>query len=300
MRRLSIVIPHAGNNERLETTLLSVLENRPEACEILVVLSSVYNDPYGLAAENEVSFLYAPIGTDTVRCLNLGADASQAPVVHFLNPGMVVAPGWSEAALARLDRDPTVATISPIVYDLNDTKTVLSRGIDYRTGGAVLNVTRENASPLGPSRYAGFYRKSLFNKLDQFDVELGKAAADMDLALKIHVLGGKTAVEPMCRVFYDQSMERRPIGLTAARATEQLFWRWASKKGWIRSLASHLGQAVFDTCAQLLRPSILSSTLGRLIGLASVGNHRQLNEQLETAKRHLSVGTPDSYERKAA
>ena len=39
--RLSIVIPAPGNEETLEETLVSVLENRPEDSEIVVVLASV-------------------------------------------------------------------------------------------------------------------------------------------------------------------------------------------------------------------------------------------------------------------
>lgn len=300
MKRLSIVIPHTGNSERLEATLLSVLENRPEACEILVVLSDVYNDPYGLAAENEISFLYAPIGTDPIRCLDLGIDAAQAPVVHLLSPGMVVAPGWSEAALARLDRDPNVAAIAPIVYDLTDGRTILSRGLDYRAGGTILNVTRESMPVLGPDRHAAFYRKSAISLFDRLNVELGEMAADIDLALKLHAIGQQTASEPMCRVFFDQPMARRPLGLSATRTMEQLFWRWAAQKGWIRSLASHLGQVVFDTGIQFPRPRMLGSMLGRLLGLAAVGNHRQLAKQLETAHHRVSMSDSAPAGRKAA
>jgi hypothetical protein len=288
VNRLSIVIPHTGDSERLETTLLSVLENRPEACEVLVVLSDVYNDPYDLAAENEVTFIYAPIGTDLIRCINLGIDASQAPIVHLLTPGMTVVPGWSEVAMARLDRDPMVTSVAPVVCDVEDSQTILSQGLDYSAGGAVVNVTGEKATILGPSRYAAFYRKSALSILDRFDVELGEAAADMDLALKLQAIGGQTATEPMCRVCFDRFMQRRPVGLRATRAMEQLFWRWASRKGWIRSLVSHLGQVVFDTLIQFPKLSILSSTFGRLIGLVSIGNHRLSAKKFDVATRQMA------------
>ena len=299
MNRLSIIIPHAGDNERLETTLLSVLENRPEACEVLVVLSDVYNDPYDLATENEVTFLYAPIGTDPVRCVNLGIDASQTPVVHLLPPGMTVLPGWSEAALARLDRDPAVMSVAPLICG-SENQQLLSRGIHYGLGGAAINVTDENAPILGPSHYAAFYRKSALVTLDRFDIELGEAAADIDLALKLHAIGGQTATEPMCRVYFDRPITRRPVGLSSTRSMEQLFWRWASKKGWIRSLASHLGQVIFDTMIQLPKPSTISSLFGRLLGLASIGSHHSLAKQLEAAQHRLARHDPEHPVRKAA
>jgi hypothetical protein len=44
--RLSIIIPVLGSSTRLESTLVSVLENRPPDCEILVLLGAPYDDPF--------------------------------------------------------------------------------------------------------------------------------------------------------------------------------------------------------------------------------------------------------------
>ena len=49
--RLAIVISAIGSIESLEGTLVSVLENRPADCEILVVLNRPYSDPYDLQGE---------------------------------------------------------------------------------------------------------------------------------------------------------------------------------------------------------------------------------------------------------
>ncbi len=48
-----------GNTEGLETTLVSVLERRPEGCEVFVVLNVPYHDPYGL--QGEIQILQAPL-----------------------------------------------------------------------------------------------------------------------------------------------------------------------------------------------------------------------------------------------
>jgi len=55
--RLSIVIPVLGDPRKLDDTLVSVLENRPAHCEILVVHNEPYDDPYQLS--NEVCFIEA-------------------------------------------------------------------------------------------------------------------------------------------------------------------------------------------------------------------------------------------------
>ena len=55
MPRLSIIIPALGNSARLESTLVSVLENRPLDCDIIVVHTGEYNDPYDLAGEIHVA-----------------------------------------------------------------------------------------------------------------------------------------------------------------------------------------------------------------------------------------------------
>ena len=65
MPRLSIVIPVLGNVEGLEDTLVSVLENRPVDCQIVVVLNRPYDDPYDL--KDEVCFVEAPPGAGFPR-----------------------------------------------------------------------------------------------------------------------------------------------------------------------------------------------------------------------------------------
>ena len=51
MARLAIVITDGGSIESLESTLVSVLENRPPDCEVLVALAGPYADPYELSGE---------------------------------------------------------------------------------------------------------------------------------------------------------------------------------------------------------------------------------------------------------
>ena len=62
MSRLAIVISAVSGVEPLESTLVSVLENRPRDVEIIVVANFAYDDPYDLAGE--VRIMAAPGNSD--------------------------------------------------------------------------------------------------------------------------------------------------------------------------------------------------------------------------------------------
>ena len=72
MPRLSIIIPHRNNDQRLEETILSVLENRPRDCEVIVVHDGSYRDPYDLG--DEVVYVQEEPNSSAVELLNAGLD----------------------------------------------------------------------------------------------------------------------------------------------------------------------------------------------------------------------------------
>ena len=165
MSRLSIVIPHLGSVKDLEDSLVSVLENRPADCQVIVVLNDLYTDPYDL--EDEVCFVYATHGADLATCLNLGLDVAEAKIVHFLAPGIQVSPHWTEEVLPHFD-DPEVGVVAPLVLALDEPDRVVTAGLAYQAGGMVqwlgrgaspASIGRQEKGVLGPDATAGFYRK---------------------------------------------------------------------------------------------------------------------------------------------
>ena len=79
MPRLSIIVPHRHDDQRLEATILSLLENRPRDCEVIVAHDGSYLDPYQLS--DEVIYVQEEQGASVVELLNAGLMAACSPIV---------------------------------------------------------------------------------------------------------------------------------------------------------------------------------------------------------------------------
>lgn len=281
MQRLSIIIPLSGNIQRLEDTLVSVLENRPDNCQIVVVLNEVYADPYDL--KNEVRFVYAPIGCRPVECLNRGLDAADGHIVHVLTAGSEVGPGWADTALVHFS-NPEVAAVAPLILRPDDPQKVVSAGIEYRMGGSVRRVDRgrdmadighEPREAFGPDRLAGFYRKSAVDMVDRFSAEVGPEYCSADLCLKLSEAGMECVFEPCCRIYAAESIAAEKPSLARSLHAERMYWRWASRFGLIRSLPAHALGVAWEMLSRFPRPSMLSGLGGRMLGICGMGTHGQ-------------------------
>ena len=291
LARFSIIIPFSGNAQQLEESLVSVLENQPDDCQIVVVLNGVYNDPYDL--KDEICFVHAPVGADLVRCIHLGIDASDSPVVHVLFPGVEVSPGWADAALAHFV-DARVVAVAPVILDRDNSDCSLAAGIRYGSSGSVelacrgrspAQIDPKAVSVLGPDPRAAFYRKSAVNSVGRFAVELGPWFAGVDLALKLEQAGGRCVVEPESQVRATASVMPRVGAFRRALRAERLFWRWAPRTNWLVALVAHLGEAVLDVCREFPGPGMATGLLGRLVGLCLVGADRQHRRRFLDSRR---------------
>jgi hypothetical protein len=294
--RLSIVIPYTGLMEQLEETLLSVLENQPEDSEILVVLSEVYEDPHDI--KDLVTFVYAPSGTDPVRCMNLGIDASSGSLVQTLWPGMLVEEGWADAVIGHFD-DPELMAVAPLLVEQDQPDSIVAVGVEFSKSGmarlrlngqSVDSISDEPFDVLGPLPQAAFYRKSILFELGRFDTGLSLTAAGVHLALAIEFLGGRCMVEPKSRVISSAEMLNSASVIQEARDFEHLFWRWVPRSGLMSSPIGHLGQVAIEGFSRLPRVSAIGGWLGHLFGLSSIGSHMKLYRQLALLKQRREKG----------
>jgi hypothetical protein len=271
--------------------LVSVLQNRPAASEVLIVLNQAYDDPYRLA--DEVRFVQAPAGAGRVECLNVGLRHSRGDVVHVLAPGAEVSEGWTDEPLRRLD-DPSVASVVPLVLDPRDRLTVADTGVGYRAGGVpvrpaitrfVSTGTDARLDVLGPCFTAGFYRRTALESLSRpFDPIVGERLADVDLALSLRAIGWRAVFEPQSVVYALPPADRLARGFQAAREAERLFLRHAAQTGWASSLFGHAVAVVAEFARTLPRPSAVAQLTGRLAGWAEWPAHRQYRAALASLR----------------
>jgi hypothetical protein len=261
-----------GNTALFENTLASVLANRPEGGEVLAVLAAPYDDPYDV--QGEVRFIAGQTCRDLVAAVNLGIQSSQAPIVHVLWSGVEVTEGWAEIALRHF-RDPRVASVAPVVLQIEDQSRVAAAGVVYHVGGAMLAldegepVTSMATKPkrvLAAHPAAAFYRRSSLEHIGGLGPSWSGQLASLDAALTFQQLGLWTVLEPRSRVAGLRPGIAQGGAFREALKAERFFWRWAPVLGPIGCLASHGILVVGEGICGMLSLSAVPRLAGRLVG----------------------------------
>ncbi|MCC9604154.1 hypothetical protein LOC67_26675 [Stieleria sp. JC731] len=135
--RVSIVVPLEREAQLFEDTLLSVLENADEDCEVIAVHNGTYEDPFDLASELAIVTARSNSLVDLVRD---AFDSTTAPLVHLVTSGMKVQAGWLHAAMDRFEDDSIGAIVpcqerTPVcAAGWEDTKSRLCQPVDTQAG----------------------------------------------------------------------------------------------------------------------------------------------------------------------
>jgi len=295
--RLSCIIPVVGNAHGLESTLVSVLEHFPDDCEIIVVHSAPYDDPYDL--KSELRFIEAPRRTGYVGCVNFGIQVSQSPIVHLLAAGLEATEGWAEAALARF-ADPRVVAVAPVVCNQFDSEQILAAGMYYHRGGRVEIRTELPADTLPldatladrgttvagafPLARAAFYRRSALNSFGGLlPTSVGNELAAVELGLSLVHAGYRTVVEPDCKVLGSAKSCRASHGFAYGLASERLFWRNLPSARSLTAIATHPFSMARELCGSLASGAAILQLFGRIAAYATLGDCRARHEQLRAA-----------------
>lgn len=282
-RRLSIIIPVSerfgpGVIAAFEETLVSVLENRPEKSEIIVVLGREYADPWNI--REEVEFVRAPGNSSVVGCVNVGISTCSGDIVHVLAPGWRATPEWTEAPMSRFRRA-SVGAVAPVVVSEKDRSKIVAQGIAYRDGGQRLVVKPVRGSrgettlreAFGPLLQAGFWRAELFDIAGPgFAAACGDAYADADLAVAAKAAGYETVVEPSSRVVEPTGRQATEGSFASGLHAERLFWRSAAGRPKLVPLASHLVEVVRHAVARAPFGT-LPALAGRAAAMLQIGSY---------------------------
>ena len=237
MSRLALIIPVVGSTEGLESTLLSVLECRPDDCEVIVATSVPYDDPYKLQGEIQILPCRRARGSWTVA--NRAIATTTAPIVHILAVGAQATDGWADRAAKHFD-NPCVAALVPFVHNAENPQSLLAVGVSYLGHGRQQVCRNVNACEqiIGPQLRAAFYRKSVIDAIGGIPSRVGDALAEVDLALVLSKAGWQIALEPACKVLTQQADVSPPAGFRSARSSQRLYWRHFDHDG-IAGLLAH-------------------------------------------------------------
>ncbi len=291
MPNLSILIPCNACGEALETTLASVLQNRPADCEVLVVHQGPYDDPYDL--KGEVRFVPVASGLGLAETINAGVEAAEGEVLHVLQCGVEIEDGWTRAALLHFE-DPRVAAVSPVVLNADDREKVVTVGAAYGSAGtrrecaAGASIRSRKLSQtriVGPTLLAAFYRRSAVGALSGFDRSVGDQLADVDLAMSLRAAMYRSIIEPDSRVYSRVPLQARASEFQVGRYAERLFWRHAPAVGWAKALLLHPLAITADFLRAIRRPASLTRLIGRAAAWLEIRRYRNHYERLQTVSR---------------
>lgn len=290
MTRLTIVIPCLGPCEQFEDTLVSVLQNRPERCEIIVCLREAYSDPYHL--RGEVSFTHVE-SSRLVDLINDGVEQARGDIIHLLACGTEVREGWTQPALRHF-ADPRIAAVAPLVLQRDAPGKMETMGVGYRRGGVRVSLGHDLPIPdhralkdavLGPSLQAGFYSREVLLALGGFSREVGDDLADVDLALALRELGCRAVLESRSQIVAaPQDSSRSLLGaISRGWRGERLFWRHWAHEGGMMSLLAHPLTALIDAARHEGALAGGLKLLGRSLALVNFGAARSYSQRLATA-----------------
>lgn len=294
---LSIVIPTVADTAALEETLVSVLENRPAECEIVVPLACDYDDPWNI--REEVMFVEAPRGARLVACTNLGIASSRGEIVHVLAAGWRATPGWTDRPMERFAMA-DIAAVVPAVVAADDPARVVEVGVRAARGGrriagtAPRQADAELASGTSPLLEAGFWRADVLRMAGPgFSTSCGEAFADADLAVAVGCLPMPVIYEAESRVIRGP-MRRQPRSFTAGLHAERLFWRSLgseSRVGACAAVAAHAFEIIRDAVVRLPLGT-LPMLAGRGVALVEFGSTLRRQRQLRQLRELPATDEP--------
>jgi hypothetical protein len=285
----------------MEDSLVSILENRPADCEVLVVTNRSYDDPYEL--QDEVRFVEAPPESRLIDLINVGIGLSRAPIVHLLPCGVHASEGWADWALGQLD-DPHVATVTPMALDRLNPRRLLTAGVVYRAASG--RVSRM-ADSIGPARTAvianvladpdcpaAFYRRAALEQVRQFSDIVGPRLAVIDVAMALAEAGFGSLLEPRCRML--GTRERTAEGaFLRGQMAERLFWRWLPRKRRLTSLIRHAMLVAGELLRGFYRPAGIAHLAGRIAGclqMTKAKNYVRGSEKLVRQPKRIGPEAP--------
>lgn len=295
MPRLSIIVPFQHDEAALETTLLSLLENRPRDVEVLLAHNGSYHDPYGLGAD-ELIVVETQRDISLVGLINEGLSATGSPIVHILLPGMEVGRGWVEPAVSAF-QEQHVSAAMPVVREIDSLDTCFY-GLDAAALPRRMLINHFSSNhpqpAVTPLLAGGFFRRRTMLGLGGWLDCGSRVAAEVDLGLAFRSLELDCAVLPDHLLLAPSgTCESHEGNYAIGQTTGQLALAYSEVPDSgvvIDSIVTRLGHLA----SGLMNPRTVAERLGWVLGVRDRSLVSRIANRIEGARQSLGASTTSS------
>ncbi len=273
MPQLTFIIPFSGCVESrfLEETLLSILENRVEDTQVIVVSDGSYRDPYHLSDE-EVTFVSLAKEKSVTRCVNAGIEAAKSPIICVLFPGTK----WENSDLSEIEtafENRSVAVTVPEIVGAERPDRVFSCGIICHPAGTVRNHKYARPVPKGaclvPHRAGAFFRTSILRQRGGLHPALGLQMAYADFCLAAELANMATVISPTVRLSVAMMQKMFVSPFEQAKQSEQLYRLWRHRGDSRLNANRHRKTVISEATRNFPSLRMLQLIAGRMAGAFS-------------------------------
>ncbi len=210
---ISVVIPNYDGARFLERCLRALAIQARKDFELLIVDNASTDDSIETASRvcPQARVLRLERNLGFAGGANAGLAASRGDWVAILNNDTEVAGDWISACTAAIERHPDAAFFACRILEMERRETVYSAGDCYLRAG--IGYRRGQEQPDRPAYdreiavfsacgCAALYRRTLLAELNGYDERLFAYLEDLELALRIQLLGYVGYYIPQARVYH--------------------------------------------------------------------------------------------------
>lgn len=261
--RLSIVIPVGNDLDAFESTLISVLENRPADCEVLVADDGSYDDPFDLG--DEVRFVVGA-SENLIDLIAAIAAESRGRFVHVLASGLCATDGWIDAAIEKFEHH-DAAVVAPVIRHA-ETQQIVAAGW-HDSGGRLCTPASSGQRQVAgePQRVgaylqASFWRREILVSMPEAFTGRDVVAASYAYEQLIRAAGWRCVLAPQSNLLFDR--DRLPwdqSSLSRGKTLRAIRSHFHHDGGWKHATMA----ATRAFIANLARPSRLAEAIGQAL-----------------------------------
>lgn len=216
------------------------------------------------------------------RAVNRAARLAAGDALVLVNDDCVCYPGFAEMLAAGLDPGRSTVMAAGVLLESGDPTIIDTAGIELddtllvfdHLNGSPLDALDSACPPFGPSGAAAAFDRSAFVEVGGFDERLFAYWEDVDLALRLRLVGAKCTLAPLARALHEHSAT---LGSGSSRKNYltgfgrgYILRKWGVLEGrrWMRVLP----REVAICAAQVVVDRTVSGVTGRVKGWLAAEN----------------------------